>query len=268
MTGTHMRRKWFPWLIGEPELPYLEAYLDTQAHTVWAPKGAIVGAVAGSAFGIAGGLVGVLAGGLKVPVLLALSPLVAAVAITGLVVWRVYRKATPDERTMADLRSRTQSLLWRLQHARWNGNLKNSLGEDASALLNEGAKRWLELRQTLDEAAWKSAPDDSAAGSARARALSAIDVAMARLLMTATVQTPGFSLAPAPNLDRARALVAEMGEMMEEVARATERLSERNPLPADATVRLREALAEMRGLADAYDEVNETTEKKHHTKTD
>ncbi len=255
-----MRRRWLPWFTGEPELPYLEAYLVTQAHGVWAPKGAIIGAVAGSAFGVAGGLVGVLAGALEAPALLAMLPLVAAAAVTGFVIWRVNRKATPDERVMADLRNRTQSLLWRLQQARWSGTLRASLGEEAGAVLDEGAKRWLELRQTLEEATWKGAPDDSPAGHARTRALAAMDVAMARLLIAATVQTSGFSLAPAPNLDRARELVAEMGEMVEEVVKTTKRLSERTAAPADATDRLREALAEMRGLAEAYDEVNETIE--------
>lgn len=255
-----MRRRWLPWFTGEPEFPYLEAYLDTQAQTAWAPRGAIIGAVAGSAFGVAGGLVGVLAGALKVPVLIALSPLVAAAAVTAFVIWRVHRKATPDERALAELRSRTQTVLWRLQHARWSGSLRASLGEEAGTVLNDGAKRWLELRQTLDEATWKGAADDSAAGRARTRALAAMDVAMARLLMAATVQTPGFSLAPAPSLDRARELVAEMEEMVEEVARTTARLSNRTASPTDATDRLREALAEMRGLAEAYDEVNETIE--------
>jgi hypothetical protein len=245
-----------PWLHGrqEPELRSLAEWLDTRASVQQNSRdGGIIGGVSGSLFGLAGAAIGVMAGGFdlqpEIYPMVIVGPLVVASLGTALTAFLVVSRRTPAEREARRAQASSRGFIWQLSMARWQGNLKEFLGEDRALLLNEGAHAYLRMKSALESPAWRAVAPDTEFAATRERTAIAMEVAMARLV-TSIGQG---ALATAPEVRR---LVADMGEAANEAARTADRLARDAGQPGDASDHLRQVLSEMRLLNSAQDEID------------
>jgi hypothetical protein len=249
----HPQHNW--WSRGEPDLISLYQWIDLQAHGSMGDRRAgIFGGVLGMVWGLMGALVGILAGGLHIdPRFSVPLPLLFGLLVSlGMTIWYVKGRTAADKahaRAVGEMRS----FLWKLLSARWQGNVKALIGEEAALALNEAAFSFLQCRSALSTPAWQAAGSDSPWASARDKTRIAMDVAMSRLV---TLVGQGAK----PDDPSIQDLIADMKQTAKEAAETASRLAGHHNLPTDATNELRKALSEMRALNQADDEFAQLTQ--------
>ena len=149
--------------------------------------------------------------------------------------------------------SEMRGFLWKLISARWQGNIKALIGDDAATALNSAAYEYLQCRSALNSPAWQGVSSDSPWAQAREKTRLAMDVAMSRLV---TMIGQGANPAEAP----VQSLIGDMQRTAAEAAATASRLATHQGLPSDATNELRKALSEMQALNAADEEYQHLTD--------
>lgn len=230
------------WRRPEQGLDPLVEWIDSVHSQSPNQKWGLWGGIVGGAGGIMGMSMGVMAGtpaqyspAFFVPV--ALWALVTA----GMTFW-VLKKVRHAEGAWAQ---ESRGMMTRVLVARWQGHLRSTLGEEGAQIMNEAAKLLLKCRSTLNSPAWKVAADGEIWGKMGDRVLKSMESAMARLLIQVT----------SGSLEETGPIVADMQAMTEEVSKAAARHSQITGLQTGGADGLRQALADMRELAQADEEV-------------
>jgi len=245
---------WASWLRSEPELRSLYEWLDNEGpHKDNGRRWGIWGAITGTSFGLAGGTIGIIAGVMGIDPGQHPTALIVPLAVAGMIslssaaiIHHRQRKESHEvQRLMADARMFT----WQLISARWQGSLKNMLGEDRALALNSGAELALRCKRALRSTAWKAASEGSEYANVRQGVGNAMDIAMARLV--AIIGRGASATDP-----EVQALLTDMAHATDEAVKTASRL-EGLPSGPTGSGDLRQALAEMRMLNQAQDEVEE-----------
>ena len=245
----------------EAELGSLYDWIDSRmAHHHNGREWGIWGGVTGSLFGLAGGTIGVLVGAMHLPPSTypwAIGgPLVTAAALSMLGAVIIHKRQTPGQRAIKQAMADARTFTWQLWGARWQGNLKVTLGEDRAFALNEGAASYLRARQALNSSSWKAVAPDTEWAATRERTTVAMEVAMARLVTT-------IGQGVAANSVEIRNLLGTMNEAADETVRTSERLAMDTGEPGNASENLRQVLAEMRLLNSASEEYDRLRDRSH-----
>jgi hypothetical protein len=238
----------------EPAIPYFYAYLETQmlrmqdTRAIAATLGATFTAVVGlgaAFFALA------LAKTWHLPMLLLG---LTAAGIAGFATW--YSGGKKRERNeLTDLETSARPLLKQLYDFKVQRKLDRYLAGGVGELLNQGAKYWIECRQSLDSAVWLGAGSDSVWISTRQKALLAMDSAMLRLVLATQHNRVAGADFLSPTLDPAIGLVEEMREMARTARRMTDKLIHHGGIESGSATEIQDALLEMRRLEQAQDEV-------------
>jgi hypothetical protein len=172
-----------------------------------------------------------------------------------MLVW-YFRSRSAEERHHAQLRGEAKNVVYRLNAARWSGQLRQVLGEDGAEALNAGAREWLRCKNALDSPVFKAGGANSPWRQAREQAIRSMDSAMAQLVLKVT---SGYGSVGRGEFEH---LVGEMKGMADETQRLAGKLADRTGRSSgDASGDLRRAMAELKSLSDAEDELAWTPEK-------
>lgn len=246
----------------KPEFPHLEKYLEAQSKRIPDAGAATVGMACGfsSMFGALFQVVfGLKTGDWGVASLIWI-PVVLIQA--GVLIWYFkYRPRGIREETR--LKMKAQNVVYRLNNLRNQRRLKAEMGQGVCELLDAGARYYLEAKQAFDSQFWAKGGPETVYSAARERALSAMDLAMARLLLTCSEAAVAGVDFLSPTLHPAETLVGEMREMARESVRLAGQISAGSHATSaiSGTSELRDALADLRRVADAHEEVERSRER-------
>ncbi|MFN8140518.1 MAG: hypothetical protein U0R49_12050 [Fimbriimonadales bacterium] len=250
----------FEFLFGkrEPEFPYLEKYLEIERVRLPDGGSQTVGMVCGVS-SICAALIQVLIGVItKNWGMASLVWVPAILTQLGAIVWLfAIRPKTSKEDTRVRIKAhQLTGQLWQYRNQR---QLKARLGQGIGELLDSGARYCLEARQAFDEKLWGSGGPETALSTSRERTLNAVDLAMARLLITCTEAAVAGVDFLSPALHPAEKMVSEMREISKTAqALALKIGSESSVTSSEAgTSELRDALADLQRLSDAHEEVEQ-----------
>jgi hypothetical protein len=252
------------WIFGkrEPEFPYFEKYLEIEVRRSPYVGSQTVGAVCGISSLVAAAFqigFGALTGNWGVASLIWIP---AGIVQIGSLVWYLLAmNRSSNERVRLRIRAhRSVRKLLTYAHAR---RLRAQLGTGIGELLDAGAKSWLEIRQTFESQSW-SAPSDSVYSIAKDKTLSAMDVAMARLvLLCSDMAVAGVDFV-SPAMQPAEQLVMEMRQMAMEASKLVSKLRANSASLVGAEFgasELRDAAADLQRLSSALDEVEQLRSK-------
>lgn len=237
----------------EPALPYFYAYLDAQMLRMQDARrlAATLGASFVGIFGICASMLAWLVANSR------LSLVFGVLTVLGMVAFGIWyaggRKREMDE--LSELELHARPLLRHINDLKIRRQLGRQLSGGIGELLDQAAKHWIECRQTLDSAVWLTAGSDSVWMATRQKALAAMDASMLRLILATQQHNVAGVEFLSPSLDAAIALVEEMREMARTAKRMTDKLLQQGDSTSGAGNEIQDALAEMRRLEAAQDEI-------------
>lgn len=167
-------------------------------------------------------------------------PLVLWLSLAGAMTFWVLRK----NKQQCTWTAESRNIMTQLVVARWQGNLRQYLGQDQANLLNSAAEVLMRCRTTLDNPAWKAASGSEVWSQMRDKASRSMESAMARMLLLVTANSH----------EEAKVVLADMKSLDDEVTKAARRHASVTGESLGGTDALRQTLSEMRELASADEE--------------
>ncbi|MGI8923262.1 MAG: hypothetical protein ACR2HJ_04355 [Fimbriimonadales bacterium] len=249
----------FEWLgkflNGETEFPCLAKYIEVEIVRTIDP-GQNVAAAVGLSAATLGALIGV---GLGIVFnSIALGAIVFAGGLAFGLNWflRYQKRQSESQKELNRARRQAREFLHELRKWKFLRMLEMKLTGGMGEILDAAAASWLRAHLAVNSANEDAKHRHSSLGATAENVMAAMDSGMAKLLIMAKEAQEYGSAFLSPNFDNARHVANEMRELSKETERLCDRLQiERSagPTPIDE---LRDALAEIKHLDAAEQEVN------------
>lgn len=232
-----------PWRKTEPGLEALVEWLDlhyrhspTQAWGFW-------GGLVGGSAGLACGVMAIVSNMRESRQFVILFPFLAWLLFSlGMTFWVIKRNRSNKVWSTA-----SKGIMFRLSQARWQGNLRQTLGEERAKTLNDGAAIYLQTLSTLQSPHWNVATGLPVWSKMKMKATHAMDSAMGHLVL---------QIASHGNIETCANTISDMVALRDEVLDASNRLANSCGLNSTSTDTLRETLRELKELRIADEEIN------------
>jgi len=237
------------WSKSEPELRSLYEWLDSERFYVSRKRAGLIAGVVGTYFvAIMCGLAMFLLAEPNANPWLFSGPLFVATMISGIAIAWYIRSTTAEQKEHCRRLGMAHNFMWQLYIARWQGVVKETLGEPSALALNEAAHDYLRCKDAFASPAWRGLGSDSSWAALRSKAELAMQAGLARVV--ALAGQGGID-----HGDEIRLLLDNMRETADEVTATTTKLGGRSGVSGDVSDDLRHVISEMKILNDAHDEV-------------